>query len=108
MTTAIAERSRVAVGGLWVLQLVSAGMFLMAGTLKLSGNPTMVQMFGDMFRDNAPMTAAEAATVILDGVREGRWRILVGDDAHRLDERVRAEPERAYDGTVSIGELGFP
>ena len=69
---------------------------------------SMVQMFGDMFRDHAPMTAAEAATVILDGVRDGRWRILVGDDAHRLDERVRAEPERAYDGTVSIGELGLP
>lgn len=46
MTTAIAERSRVAVGGLWALQIISAGMFLMAGTLKLSGNPMMVQMFG--------------------------------------------------------------
>ena len=46
MTTAIAERSRVAVGGLWALQTISAGMFLMAGTLKLSGNPMMVQMFG--------------------------------------------------------------
>jgi uncharacterized membrane protein YphA (DoxX/SURF4 family) len=46
MTTAIAERSRVAVGGLWFLQIVSAGMFLMSGTLKLSGNPMMAQMFG--------------------------------------------------------------
>ena len=27
----------------------------------------------------------------------GRWRILVGDDAHRLDERVREKPEAAYD-----------
>ena len=26
-----------------------------------------------------------------------RWRILVGDDAHRMDELVRAEPEHAYD-----------
>src|SRR4249920_100078 len=34
------------------------------------------------FRDEAPMTAAAAATVILDGVKAGRWRILVGDDAH--------------------------
>ena len=68
---------------------------------------SMVQMFGDMFRDSAPMTAAEAATVILDGVREGRWRILVGDDAHRLDATVRADPERAYDGSVSVGELGL-
>ena len=30
-------------------------------------------------------------------MKEGRWRILVGDDAHRLDERVRESPERAYD-----------
>ena len=45
------------------------------------------------FRDEAPMTAAAAATVILDGVKAGRWRILVGDDAHQLDERVRRAPE---------------
>jgi len=68
---------------------------------------SMVQMFGDLFRDNAPMTAAEAATVILDGVRDGRWRILVGDDAHRLDAAVRANPEGAYDGSISLGELGL-
>lgn len=52
---------------------------------------------GIAFRDNAPLSAAQAATVILDGVRTGRWRILVGDDAHRLDERVRANPESAYE-----------
>jgi putative oxidoreductase len=45
MTTAVAERSRVAVGGLWALQIISAGLFLMAGTLKVSGSPTMVQLF---------------------------------------------------------------
>ena len=49
------------------------------------------------FRDNAPTTADQAATIILNGVRENRWRILVGDDAHRLDEAVRAAPESAYD-----------
>ena len=49
------------------------------------------------FREEAPTTAAAAARIILDGVKEGRWRILVGDDAHRLDERVRESPERAYD-----------
>ena len=49
------------------------------------------------FRDEAPMTAAAAAKVILDGVKAGRWRILVGEDAHSLDERVRQTPERAYD-----------
>jgi NAD(P)-dependent dehydrogenase (short-subunit alcohol dehydrogenase family) len=49
------------------------------------------------FREDAPMTAAQAAKVILDGVKAERWRILVGDDAHRLDERVRQTPEQAYD-----------
>ena len=33
----------------------------------------MVQMMSDMFRDQAPMSAAEAATEILDAVRAGRW-----------------------------------
>ncbi len=49
------------------------------------------------FVEDAPMTAAQAARIILDGVKAERWRILVGDDAHRLDERVRQTPERAYE-----------
>ena len=48
------------------------------------------------FRDEAPTTAAQAAKIILDGVKAERWRILVGDDAHMLDERVRETPEEAY------------
>jgi NAD(P)-dependent dehydrogenase (short-subunit alcohol dehydrogenase family) len=49
------------------------------------------------FLEDAPTTAAQAAKIILDGVKAERWRILVGDDAHRLDELVRQAPERAYD-----------
>ena len=49
------------------------------------------------FRDKAPVTAAEAATVILDGVRAGAWRILIGKDAARLDAFVRAHPDATYD-----------
>jgi NAD(P)-dependent dehydrogenase (short-subunit alcohol dehydrogenase family) len=49
------------------------------------------------FRDEAPTSAAAAAKIILDGVKAGRWRILVGSDAQRLDERVRASPEQAYE-----------
>jgi len=49
------------------------------------------------FLEEAPTTAAAAATVILDGVRAERWRILVGDDAHGMDARVRANPEQAYE-----------
>ena len=60
---------------------------------------------GEMFRDNAPTTAAQAATIILDGVREGRWRILVGADAHVLDEHVRRSPETAYDATFMAEQL---
>jgi NAD(P)-dependent dehydrogenase (short-subunit alcohol dehydrogenase family) len=56
-----------------------------------------VQMIGETFRDAAPTTAAKAATIILDGVRQNRWRILVGDDAEKLDAEVRADPIRAYD-----------
>ena len=56
----------------------------------------MVAEMGRSFRDNARTTAEEAAAIILDGVREERWRILVGDDAHRLDQMVREAPEEAY------------
>jgi NAD(P)-dependent dehydrogenase (short-subunit alcohol dehydrogenase family) len=49
------------------------------------------------FREEAPTSAAQAATIILDGVKAERWRILVGNDAHQLDQRVRRTPEQAYD-----------
>jgi NAD(P)-dependent dehydrogenase (short-subunit alcohol dehydrogenase family) len=69
-------------------------MKLHAGTAEL--DPALQQM-GEMFRDNAPMSASEAAAVILDAVRRDRWRVLVGADAEHLDEMVRADPEHAYD-----------
>jgi NAD(P)-dependent dehydrogenase (short-subunit alcohol dehydrogenase family) len=49
------------------------------------------------FLEEAPTSAAEAATIILDGVKADRWRILVGKDAEAIDQRVRNDPERAYD-----------
>ncbi|HTN78494.1 MAG TPA: hypothetical protein VMK16_02375, partial [Acidimicrobiales bacterium] len=49
------------------------------------------------FKTMAPVSAAQAATVILDAVKAGKWRILIGDDAHRLDEVVRSNPEGIYD-----------
>jgi len=56
----------------------------------------MVQAQAEGFRDNAPTSAAAAATIILDGVKADRWRILVGKDAEFLDAQVRAAPEQAY------------
>ncbi|MCL2428254.1 MAG: SDR family oxidoreductase, partial [Alphaproteobacteria bacterium] len=49
------------------------------------------------FLEDAPTTAAQAATIILDGVKADRWRILVGRDAHIIDEMVRESPELAYE-----------
>jgi len=49
------------------------------------------------FRDDAPVSATAAAAIILDGVRSGAWRILVGEDAKMIDAAVRAKPEAAYD-----------
>ncbi len=49
------------------------------------------------FRDKAPTTAGQAASIILDGVRQNRWRILVGEDAHIIDQLVRNDPESAYE-----------
>ena len=51
------------------------------------------------FRDHAPVTADQAATVILDGVRQRQWRILIGEDAHALDQLVRESPEDAYEAS---------
>ena len=55
-----------------------------------------VEAQANAFRDNAPTTAAQAAKIILDGVRADKWRILVGKDAEFLDSKVRAAPEEAY------------
>jgi NAD(P)-dependent dehydrogenase (short-subunit alcohol dehydrogenase family) len=49
------------------------------------------------FREEAPTSAAEAAKIILDGVKADRWRILVGEDAHVIDEMAHHSPEQAYD-----------
>jgi NAD(P)-dependent dehydrogenase (short-subunit alcohol dehydrogenase family) len=58
------------------------------------------------WRDGAPTTAAEAAAVILDGVRSGAWRILVGEDAKQLDAFVRANPESTYDHAERASDRG--
>jgi NAD(P)-dependent dehydrogenase (short-subunit alcohol dehydrogenase family) len=71
-----------------------------------------IQAQAESFRDNAPLSAAGAATIILDGVRNGEWRILVGDDAVLLDSMVREAPLDAYlptfmDKIRERGAFGF-
>jgi NAD(P)-dependent dehydrogenase (short-subunit alcohol dehydrogenase family) len=76
-------------------QLIRAGV-LTEGASADELRELVIQANTD-FRDKAPVSAAEAATVILDGVRAGAWRILVGADAEKLDAIIRAKPEAAYE-----------
>ena len=75
------------------------GTDIIGNTLRAHGkdpDQMLIDISND-FRDKAPLSAAQAATIILDGVRSGTWRILVGQDATMIDERIRANPEAAYD-----------
>jgi NAD(P)-dependent dehydrogenase (short-subunit alcohol dehydrogenase family) len=91
-------RARIARMGMDVSQLPDAAL------------QAMVDEQARRFLEDAPMTAAAAATVILDGVKADRWRILVGEDAHKMDAAVRADPESAYSPEfyeVLIKEMGW-
>ena len=71
----------------------------------------MMEQLSRDFKDKAPMNAAQASAIILDGIRDDQWRILVGDDAHALEELVRTDPYHAYEPEfieplVQQGHLG--
>ncbi len=76
-------------------RLASQGIDVTGASDEDLGNGMQLQ--AEMFRDLAPTTAAQAFTIILDGVRADRWRILVGADAEQLDRLVRETPEDAYE-----------
>jgi NAD(P)-dependent dehydrogenase (short-subunit alcohol dehydrogenase family) len=76
-------------------KLIEAG--LLAKGASADDVRRMIARFWTDFRDKAPLSAADAATIILDGVLAGAWRILVGKDAKMIDEKVREKPEAAYD-----------
>ena len=86
-------------------KLISAG--LLAESASVDDLRQMLARMNTDFRDKAPLSAADAATIILDGVRSGAWRILVGQDARTLDEAVRAKPEAAYD-YAELGRMARP
>jgi NAD(P)-dependent dehydrogenase (short-subunit alcohol dehydrogenase family) len=45
------------------------------------------------FEAHAGTSAEEAASVIVEGIKGNRWRILIGQDAASLDELQRSHPE---------------
>jgi NAD(P)-dependent dehydrogenase (short-subunit alcohol dehydrogenase family) len=88
-------------------QLVKSGV--PAGGMDDDQLRTVLHQLAIAFRDSAPTTAEQAATIILDGVRDDAWRILVGDDAQALDRMVRASPETAYEQSFvrALQEEGY-
>ncbi len=76
-------------------ELIRAGL-LAEGASAADLRRMLVQANAD-FRDKAPVSAAQAAAIILDGVRSGAWRILIGEDAAMIDAAVRAKPGASYD-----------
>lgn len=88
-------------------QLDEAGLTQIKGQLEAAGLPVgnlpddairaLLEERIKRFRKLAPTTAAQAVEEILDGVRAGAWRILVGDDARALDKLIREIPEEAYE-----------
>src|SRR5438477_7364341 len=68
---------------LWILQIGAAGMFLMAGFFKLSGDPRMVGMFeaigfGQWFRYLTGSLEVLAAVLLLIPWLSGVGRFVVG------------------------------
>merc|ERR1712232_1272213 len=51
---------------------------------------------GEMFKSRLGISTERCAREILDGVRRGRWRIVVGEDAKIVDAVTRAVPSLAY------------
>lgn len=56
----------------------------------------LMAMRVETFENDAPTTAEGAAAIILDGVRAGDWRILIGPDAVDLDAMLRERPTEVY------------
>jgi NAD(P)-dependent dehydrogenase (short-subunit alcohol dehydrogenase family) len=114
--TDIVENSRIVHGGGDPESMTDDELAQMRADLKRQGMPvdgvtddqlrSGMKMMAAAFLDTAPTTAAQAASVILDGIRTGEWRILIGDDAKALDAAVRNDPHAAYDGGISLGALG--
>ncbi len=105
--TSIVENSRKVLTGHGISEMSAQEIADARRSMKSMGMPAdamtdeqIQQMMKEMarqFETNAPTSAAEAATIILNGVREEKWRILIGADAQCMDSLVRDAPEQAYE-----------
>ena len=105
--TSIVENSRKVLTGHTINEMSAKEIADARRSIKSMGFPgdamtdeQIQQMMKEMarqFEANAPTSAAEAATIILNGVRDEKWRILIGADAECMDGLVREAPEQAYE-----------
>ena len=105
--TSIVENSRKVLTGHKINEMSTKEIADSRRSMKSMGLPSdtmtdeqIQQMMTEMARQfevNAPTSAAQAATIILNGVREEKWRILIGADAEVMDDLVREVPEEAYE-----------
>lgn len=105
--TSIFENTRKVLTGHGFADMTAKELTDARRSMKSMGMPTDVmtdeqiqQMMREMarqFEENAPTSAAQAATIILNGVRNEQWRILIGKDAETMDQLVREAPEQAYE-----------
>ncbi len=108
--TSIMENSSRVLGRPWGIELPDEEVAVARQRMLAAGLPVgnvpddhIRQMLVDRaeaFRTQAPTTAAAAANVILDAVRNKQWRVLVGQDARDLDHLIREAPEEAYEKTM--------
>ena len=105
--TSIVENSRKVLTGHSIKEMSTKEIADARRSIKSMGFPAdsftdeqvqqMMQEMARQFEHNAPTSAAEAATIILNGVRQEQWRILIGADAECMDGLVREAPEQAYE-----------
>tara|TARA_B100000575_G_scaffold132536_1_gene105576 strand:- start:592 stop:978 length:387 start_codon:yes stop_codon:yes gene_type:complete len=112
--TSIMENSSKVLGRPWGMDLPDGDVAVVRERMLAAGLPVgnvpndhIRQMLADRaeaFRTKAPTTASEAASVILNAVRNKHWRVLIGQDAHDLDRLVREAPAEAYEKSM-IGKI---
>ncbi len=105
--TSIVENSRKVLTGHGIAEMSAAEIADARRAIKAMGFPAdalsdeqvrqMIAERARQFEADAPTSAAEAATIILNGVRNEQWRILIGKDAETMDHLVREAPEQAYE-----------
>lgn len=77
-----------------------SAVLVLAGHVRTAMPPpprTWKRALDGVFADYEPVSSESAARMILEAVERGKWRVVIGDDAAAVDERVRADPWSVYD-----------